>query len=222
MQRPAQVLFPGAHHRALPLLQDDGGGALEADRDLPLQDQVQLVLDVPVEGIRFLEVHEVGGMIVHLPQLQMAVGVGEQGREFSDAGLVSHWILPGLQRHRRVLAGRVAVALVAGDLQRFVQPGAGVGRVDDIVQVAPAGRHEGVGELVLVELDQLGALGLVVNIIVLWNTIYMDAVIKQLRKEGYPVRDEDVTRLAPTIHKHINMNGRYSFAIHESVARGEL
>jgi TnpA family transposase len=70
--------------------------------------------------------------------------------------------------------------------------------------------------------DQLGALGLVVNIIVLWNTIYMDAVIKQLRKEGYPVRDEDVTRLAPTIHKHINMNGRYSFAIHESVARGEL
>ena len=34
--------------------------------------------------------------------------------------------------------------------------------------------------------DQLGALGLVVNIIVLWNTIYMDAVLKQLRKEGYP------------------------------------
>ena len=66
------------------------------------------------------------------------------------------------------------------------------------------------------------ALGLVVNIIVLWNTIYMDAVLKQLRAEGYPVRDEDVVRLAPTIHKHINMNGRYSFAIPESVARGEL
>ena len=70
--------------------------------------------------------------------------------------------------------------------------------------------------------DQLGALGLVVNIIVLWNTIYMDAVLKQLRAEGYPVRDEDVVRLAPTIRKHINMNGRYSFAIPESVARGEL
>jgi hypothetical protein len=70
--------------------------------------------------------------------------------------------------------------------------------------------------------DQLGALGLVVNIIVLWNTIYMDAVLKQLQAEGYPVRDEDVARLSPTIHKHINMNGRYSFAIPESVARGEL
>ena len=50
--------------------------------------------------------------------------------------------------------------------------------------------------------------------------LYMDAVLKQLRAEGYPVRDEDVARLAPTIRKHINMNGRYSFAIPESVAQG--
>ena len=70
--------------------------------------------------------------------------------------------------------------------------------------------------------DQLGALGLVVNIIVLWNTIYMDAVLKQLRAEGYPVRDEDVARLAPTMHKYINMNGRYSFAIPESVGAGRV
>ena len=34
--------------------------------------------------------------------------------------------------------------------------------------------------------DQLGALGLVVNIIVLWNTIYMDAALAQLRREGFP------------------------------------
>ena len=32
--------------------------------------------------------------------------------------------------------------------------------------------------------DQLGALGLVVNIIVLWNTIYIDAALAQLRQEG--------------------------------------
>jgi TnpA family transposase len=70
--------------------------------------------------------------------------------------------------------------------------------------------------------DQLGALGLVVNIIVLWNTIYMDAVLKQLRKEGYLVRDENVARMAPMLHKHMNMMGRYSFEVPESVARGEL
>jgi len=43
--------------------------------------------------------------------------------------------------------------------------------------------------------DQLGALGLVLNVIVLWNTIYMDAALSQLRTENYSVRDEDVARL---------------------------
>lgn len=70
--------------------------------------------------------------------------------------------------------------------------------------------------------DQLGALGLVLNVIVLWNTIYMDAALSQLRAEGYSVRDEDVARLSPLIHEHINMLGRYSFVVPESVVRGEL
>jgi hypothetical protein len=70
--------------------------------------------------------------------------------------------------------------------------------------------------------DQLGALGLVLNVIVLWNTIYMDAALTQLRAEGYSVRDEDVARLSPLIHQHINMLGRYSFVVPEPVVRGEL
>jgi hypothetical protein len=36
--------------------------------------------------------------------------------------------------------------------------------------------------------DQLGALGLVLNMVVLWNTRYLDAVLAQLHAEGYPVR----------------------------------
>ncbi len=70
--------------------------------------------------------------------------------------------------------------------------------------------------------DQLGALGLVLNMIVLWNTIYMEAALNQLRREGYPVRDEDVSRLSPLMYEHINMMGRYSFLVPESVAKGEL
>ena len=71
--------------------------------------------------------------------------------------------------------------------------------------------------------DQSGALGLVVNIIVLWNTIYIDAALAQLRQEGYPVRDEDVARLSPFVHeRHINLLGRYSFTVPEAVTRGEL
>src|SRR6266404_1833376 len=70
--------------------------------------------------------------------------------------------------------------------------------------------------------DQLGALGLVVNMIVLWNTIYMEAALNQLRLEGYQVWEADVAKLSPLIHDHINMLGRYSFAMPETVARCEL
>ena len=70
--------------------------------------------------------------------------------------------------------------------------------------------------------DQLGALGLVVNAIVLWNTLYMEAALTQIRAEGLTVQAADVARLSPLAHKHINFQGRYSFALSEAVARGEL
>lgn len=36
------------------------------------------------------------------------------------------------------------------------------------------------------------------------------------------MKDEDVTHLSPLTHEHINMLGRYSFVVPESVERGEL
>ena len=59
--------------------------------------------------------------------------------------------------------------------------------------------------------DQLGALGLVLNILILWNTVYMEATLNQLRTEGYDVKPEDVARLWPLGHRHFNFLGRYSF-----------
>jgi TnpA family transposase len=70
--------------------------------------------------------------------------------------------------------------------------------------------------------DQLGALGLVVNIIVLWNTMYIEAALHQLSAEGFPVEAEDVARLSPLMFDHINLLGRYAFSVPESVQRGEL
>jgi TnpA family transposase len=70
--------------------------------------------------------------------------------------------------------------------------------------------------------DQLGALGLVVNALVLWNTLYMNAALNHLRSTGVEVKPEDVARLSPLGHTHINLLGRYSFALAESVQRGEL
>jgi hypothetical protein len=68
----------------------------------------------------------------------------------------------------------------------------------------------------------VGALGLVLNGMVLWNTIYMEAALEQLRQNGHLVQDQDLARLSPLIHDHINLLGRYSFAVPEAVARGEL
>src|SRR5215470_19860516 len=70
--------------------------------------------------------------------------------------------------------------------------------------------------------DQLGALGLVVNVIVLWNTLYMEAALHQLRAEEFPVHPSDVARLSPLVHRHINFQGRYAFALADSVAQGAL
>jgi TnpA family transposase len=70
--------------------------------------------------------------------------------------------------------------------------------------------------------DQLGALGIVTNAVVLWNTLYTDAVQKQLKADGYKVKDGDTERVSPLQHRHINVLGRYSFMLAESVAKGQL
>ncbi len=50
----------------------------------------------------------------------------------------------------------------------------------------------------------------------------MEAAVDQLRAEGREVRAEDVARLSPLAYKHINFQGRYSFALSEAVAQGGL
>ncbi|MCT9929953.1 transposase [Planotetraspora sp. A-T 1434] len=61
--------------------------------------------------------------------------------------------------------------------------------------------------------NQLGVLGLVLNCVVLWNTVYLDAAVQQLRAQGYPLRGEDMARLSPFVSKHLCVHGAYSFAL---------
>jgi hypothetical protein len=61
--------------------------------------------------------------------------------------------------------------------------------------------------------DQLGALGLVINCIVLWNTVYMNAPLCELRAQGHPVLDADVRRLHPFRRRHLAVTGDYSFLL---------
>ncbi len=70
--------------------------------------------------------------------------------------------------------------------------------------------------------NQLGILGLVVNALVLWNTLYMDAALDCLREQGYEVKPEDVARLSPLGYRHINMLGRYHFSLPEFLQHGGM
>lgn len=58
--------------------------------------------------------------------------------------------------------------------------------------------------------------------IILWNTRYMHVALNRLRAEGAEVKAEDVARLSPLVHEHVNMLGRYQFTLAEPVKRGEL
>ena len=61
--------------------------------------------------------------------------------------------------------------------------------------------------------DQLGALGLVLNCVTLWNTLYLDHALSALRAQGYPVTDADAAHLSAYQYRHINVHGHYSFAL---------
>lgn len=63
--------------------------------------------------------------------------------------------------------------------------------------------------------DQVGALGLVLNCVVLWNTFYMNAAVDKLRASGYEVPEEDEARLSPFVFKHLNVQGHYFFNLGE-------
>jgi TnpA family transposase len=55
--------------------------------------------------------------------------------------------------------------------------------------------------------NQLGALGLALNGTVLWNTLYMNKAVAQLRAAGRPIAEELLVGLSPLMH--INFSGRY-------------
>ncbi|WP_411268817.1 Tn3 family transposase [Laspinema sp. D2d] len=70
--------------------------------------------------------------------------------------------------------------------------------------------------------QQLSALGLVVNVLVLWNTYYMNTALNHLRLQGTPLKAEDIARLSPLAYSHINMLGRYHFNLPSELLDGGM
>lgn len=69
--------------------------------------------------------------------------------------------------------------------------------------------------------DQLGALGLVTNAVVLWNTIYMQAALEQIEGSN-KIKDEDKAHLSPLVYGHLNVLGHYSFTLTDQIRNGQL
>jgi TnpA family transposase len=70
--------------------------------------------------------------------------------------------------------------------------------------------------------EQLGALGLVLNASVLWNTIYMESALNHLENQSVKVEDNLIQRLSPLLHQHINVLGHYSFTLSEQIEKGKF
>ena len=59
--------------------------------------------------------------------------------------------------------------------------------------------------------DQLGALGLGLNAITWWNTLYIDAAVARLEAGGLGVGPRIRARLSPLLFEHVNFHGSYPF-----------
>jgi hypothetical protein len=57
--------------------------------------------------------------------------------------------------------------------------------------------------------DQLGALGLGLNAITWWNSLYIDAAVARLEAGGLGVGPQIRARLSPLLFEHINFHGSY-------------
>jgi phosphoglycolate phosphatase-like HAD superfamily hydrolase len=70
--------------------------------------------------------------------------------------------------------------------------------------------------------NQAMCLNLVTNAVVVWNTMYIQAVLDQLQTEGYPVVEEDLAHLSPARFEHVNPYGKYVFPLDQALQRHRL
>ena len=65
-------------------------------------------------------------------------------------------------------------------------------------------------------------LNLVTAAIVLWNTIHIEHVVKNLRQEGYNITDEHLKHLSPLGWGHIGLSGDYHWNLDQPSSLQQL
>ncbi len=51
------------------------------------------------------------------------------------------------------------------------------------------------------------------NAVIVWNTVYMGAVIDRSRAKGQRIDPEDLAHLSPARYEHINPDGRHQLPV---------
>ena len=134
----------------------------------------------------------------------LAKAIAELGRVAKTLYLLSYIDDPAYRR-------RILIQLNKGESRHSLARATYFGQKGEVRQRYREGQEE-----------QLGALGLVVNAIVLWNTLYMNHAVEDMRARGMRVRPEDVERLSPLGYDHINLLGRYTFSLPDEIRQGAL
>jgi hypothetical protein len=62
---------------------------------------------------------------------------------------------------------------------------------------------------------QASCLNLVTNAVIVWNTVYMAAVVEQVKQEGYPLNKANLAYIWPMPYAHLNKYGKYRFNVEE-------
>jgi TnpA family transposase len=61
------------------------------------------------------------------------------------------------------------------------------------------------------QLNRATCLSLLINVIAVWNTRYLQVALDHLRATGYPVQDANLEHLSPNVSAHINLHGAHHF-----------
>jgi len=70
--------------------------------------------------------------------------------------------------------------------------------------------------------NQAGCLNVLSNAIIVWNTVYMQAILDDLTTRGHPINEVDFVHLSPARFEHINPYGKFRFEFSDDLTSAGL
>jgi len=68
-------------------------------------------------------------------------------------------------------------------------------------------------------MNKASCLSLLSNAVLVWNTLRITEIVRQLRAAGHAIADQNLARVSPLMHGHVIPNGTYRFSDEEGPGR---